>query len=155
VATNDVPGANPVNNDELHVGCWAEHEDGSLIFIEGVEDPNSVIYSVFDMTQDPPLEFRDAMPKDGFEEQFSWNDDDDSIKWTWHDKTEFPWSRVMGDFPPGTRSSSAMATLSAAQRVAHRLNLQGKKVSKTRGRGRQLATDIMRNLRNKIRGLGK
>ena len=58
MSTNDVPGADPRNSDELATGCWAEHEDGSLIFVESTE-VNRVIYSVFDMSRTPPLEYRD------------------------------------------------------------------------------------------------
>lgn len=31
MSTNDVPGAKTENRDVLAMGCWAEHEDGSLI----------------------------------------------------------------------------------------------------------------------------
>lgn len=37
MSTNDVPGANPVNKDILAAGCWAEHADGSLLFVKGNE----------------------------------------------------------------------------------------------------------------------
>lgn len=48
MSTNDVPGANPKNADVLAMGCWAEHEDGSLIFVESVEG-GTVVYSIFDI----------------------------------------------------------------------------------------------------------
>lgn len=50
MSTNDVPGANPVNGDKLGMGCWAEHQDGSMILVEGTEG-NRVIYSIFDMAR--------------------------------------------------------------------------------------------------------
>lgn len=114
MATNDVPGANPVNNDELHVGCWAEHADGSLILVMGLTK-GRVVYSIFDLSTDPPVEYRDAMPEDGFKKDFSFASGKD--KWTWHDKTEFPWNRVMKDFKDGSRFASANDLINAAQRV--------------------------------------
>ena len=122
MSTNDVPGAKPENRDKLAMGCWAEHEDGSLIFVESVEG-GSVVYSIFDLAKDPPVEYRDAMPEKGFKRQFSWKGDDD-IKWTWHDKTPFPWDRCMKDFPSGTKEPSALATISAAERIKNSLNLR-------------------------------
>ncbi len=126
MSTHDVPGAKAENKDELTMGCWAEHEDGSLVFVEGVEG-GDVVYSMFDVQTDPPVEYRDAMPRDGFVSQFSWPTVDD-IEWTWHDKTSFPWDRVMENFPSGTRAPSAAQTLSAAQRVAQSLDLQAQEL---------------------------
>jgi len=115
MATCDVPGANPNNNDELHPGCWAEADDNSLIYVEGVsETENIVIYSIFDLT-DPnnPLEFRDSMPIDGFEQIFKNSPD----TWTWHDKTAFPWQKIMSIFKDGSKVPSADQLISAAQRI--------------------------------------
>jgi len=126
VATSDVPGAKASNGDKLGVGCWAEHEDGSLILVEGLES-GSVVYSIFDLAKEPPVEYRDAMPEIGFKDQFSWKSDDD-IKWTWHDKTAFPWDRVMVDFPAGQRHTSAQSILSVAERIADRLGLRAQKL---------------------------
>lgn len=124
MSTNDVPGAKASNRDVLAVGCWAEHDDGSLIFVEGVEG-SSIIYSLFDLAVDPATEYRDSMPENGFKKTFSWDPKaKDTEKWTWHDKTSFPWDRIMKDFPAGQRHSSAAAQLSAAARVAGRLDLR-------------------------------
>jgi len=77
MSTNDVPGAKPENHDVLAMGAWAEHDDGSLIFVEAVE-AGTVVYSIFDV-QDPPVEYRDAMPETGFKERFSWRPGDDAV----------------------------------------------------------------------------
>ena len=50
MSTNDVPGANPANRDELAMGAWAEHADGSLIFVESTEG-GTCIYEVFDLSE--------------------------------------------------------------------------------------------------------
>jgi hypothetical protein len=130
MSTNDVPGAIPAHKDKLAMGCWAEHEDGSLIFVESTE-ADSVVYSIFDVAAVPIVEYRDAMPIKGFQRRFSWSGKDATttklpadVKWTWHDKTAFPWERVMEHFPPGSRNASATATMSAAERVARSLDLR-------------------------------
>lgn len=129
MSTNDVPGANPKNADELAMGCWAEHEDGSLIFVEGTEG-GRVIFSIFDVAEDPPVEYRDAMAEQAFKKQFSWDPKDpQSVKWTWHDKTPFPWDRIIqSGSSPGTRYASAEDQLSAAERVARSRNLRGDEI---------------------------
>lgn len=124
MSTHDVPGAKAKNADVLAMGCWAEHTDGSLILVEAVE-AGTVVYSIFDVQHD--VEYRDAMPEAGFKTRFSWPTPDD-IEWVWHDKTPFPWSKVMADFPSGSRSPSAVATLTAAQKVAQSLDLQAERV---------------------------
>jgi hypothetical protein len=123
MSTTDVPGAKSANNDVLAMGCWAEHEDGSLIFVESVE-AGTVVYSMFDVSAEPVVEYRDAMPEKGFAKRFSWLGKND-VKWTWHDKTAFPWERVMEHFPPGSRTASAGATMSTAARVARHPSLRG------------------------------
>lgn len=161
MSTNDVPGFNPRNRDKLAMGAWAEHEDGSLIVVESVE-AGTVVYSIFDVARKPPVEYRDAMPEDGFKARFSWrpedDDDDENIKWTWHDKTLFPWDRVMRDFPSGVRRVSADDELNAAQRVAESLNLRAEQV-----RDREIvkpslqraATQIMEGIKEAIRSLSE
>jgi len=62
MSTNDVPGHNPVNNDELRSNCWAEHDDGSLILVQSTEG-GRVIYMMFDLSVEPVVEYRDAMPE--------------------------------------------------------------------------------------------
>lgn len=141
MSTNDVPGANPDNDDELGVGCWAEHNDGSLIFVESTE-ADRVIYSMFDMAKTPIVEYRDAMPTASFEKTFS----RDSVAgaWTWHDKTPFPWDRVIkGGAQDGARHAYARDTLNAAERVAESLRLRGERV--TRDLGHRAETHIRRS----------
>lgn len=128
MSTHDVPGANPANNDELAMGCWAEHTDGSLVFVESTEG-DRVIYSIFDMSRTPPVEYRDAMPTETFEDRFG--RDNDVGPWTWHDKTPFDWDRVIRTgVPDGVRAAFAEHTLSAAQRVADSLRLRGAEVDR-------------------------
>lgn len=125
MSTSDVPGAVATNYDDLHVGCWAEHEDGSLIFVEGTEE-GSIVYCIFDVAK--ALAYRDAMAEKGFKKQFSYDaKKKDSIKWTWHDKTPFDWSRVM-DLPPGPAYPSAAHQLSAAEQVAQKLKLRAESI---------------------------
>lgn len=126
MSTNDVPGARKSNRDELGSGCWAEHADGSLIFVEGAENGRCV-YSVFDFTDpDNPIEYRDAMKEKDFKKAYSWKPGSTKDKWTWHDKTAFPWEKVieMGA-KDGVRYPSADRLLSAAARVAKSRDLKG------------------------------
>lgn len=131
MSTNDVPGANQRNGDELAMGCWAEHEDESLIFVESTEG-GRVIYSIFDTSPDPPVEYRDAMPEAVFKRRFSWSEEANGAseeKWLWHDKTPFPWDRVIkAGATDGPRRPSAAAELNAAQRVAESLRLRAREV---------------------------
>lgn len=127
MSTADVPGAVAWNGDTLHVGCWAEHKDGSLVFVYSTES-DRVVFTIFDTAETPPTEYRSAMPRGDFEREFSWNVKGARRKdqWTWHDKTPFPVDRVMTlGARPGPRFSSADALLSAAGRVARSLGLRG------------------------------
>jgi hypothetical protein len=133
MSTNDVPGANPKNRDELACGCWAEHEDGSLIFVESTED-DRVIYSVFDMEKDPVTEYRDSMKIGAFKKAFTWNPSDKAllsgIKWTWHDKTPFPWDRVIKKgAKDGIRHVHVEDQLNAAERVRQSRESKKEKVT--------------------------
>lgn len=120
MSTNDVPGANPSNGDQLGMGCWAEHADGSLIFVESTEG-SRVIYSIFDMSKEPPVEYRDAMPESSFKVTFTWDPKGKKSaneKWTWHDKTPFPWDKIIkAGVVDGPRYPSADHLMSAAERV--------------------------------------
>lgn len=132
MSTNDVPGMNPRNRDELHAGCWAEHEDGTLLYVLGTEDWR-VIYELFELN-DPrdPVEYRDTMELRKFQKQFSYNaSDPKSIKWTWHDKSEFPWNRILETFKPGVRPVSAKKQLAAADRVKKAKRKYAKSRAKT------------------------
>ena len=141
MATKDVPGSNPRNHDKLGVGCWAEHSDGSLILVEGLED-DRVIYSIFDLNKSPMLEYRDAMLIGDFEKAFTCNSADigqpyktkdkktvTKQQWTWHDKSQFPWDRILGVAADGPKFVSAHSLMSAAARVADDLKLRGADVS--------------------------
>lgn len=126
MSTNDVPGFKPEHDDELAMGCWAEHDDGSLILVESVEG-GRVIYSVFDTSHDPIVEYRDAMAQDDFEEKYSWDGDGD--RWTWHDKTPFPWDKVIRyGAKHGQRYAHADDLMTAAERVARSRRLKGEGV---------------------------
>ena len=165
MSTHDVPGAKAANADVLAMGAWAEHEDGSLILVESVE-AGRVVYSIFDVSPDPPVEYRDAMPEAGFKTRFSWvpddgkkkakgkKNDDLNIKWTWHDKTPFPWDRVMRDFPAGQRHVQVEDQLNAAQRVAQSLQLRAEAV-RTREYAnpteQRAATALMQGIQEAIR----
>jgi len=125
MATHDVPGSNPANQDVLSAGCWAEHDDGSLVYVKGTER-DQVVYEIYDVAQDPPVFYQDAMNKDAFESQFSYND---NIKWLWHDKTPFPWDRVMRTFDkPRPEYADVADQLTAADKVAQSLKLRAQRV---------------------------
>lgn len=127
MATQDVPGANPANKDELHAGCWAEHEDGSLIFVKGAEG-GQVVYELYDVAEKPPIYYQDAMREEAFKTQFSYPKSID--KWTWHDKTPFPWDRVITTVSkPRPMHADVQDTLSAAARVAESLKLRTQKLT--------------------------
>lgn len=126
MSTNDVPGAKAGNRDELAMGSWAEHKDGSLIFVESTE-AGRVIYSIFDIADpDMPVEYRDAMNIRAFKKDFSFSaKKKGSIKWTWHDKTPFPWDRIIElGSKDGVRYPSADHLLTAAKRVAESRGLK-------------------------------
>lgn len=137
VSSFDVPGSNLANHDVLSTGCWAEHEDGSLIFVEGTEG-GAVIYSMFDMSKQPIVEYRDKMPERQFKRAFSWRMDRQPSsggvpleKWTWHDKTVFPWDKIIQrGFSDGPRLASAVDMITATERVAQSLRLRGRVISK-------------------------
>ncbi len=163
MSTNDVPGANPANRDELAMGSWAEHEDGSLIFVESTED-DRVIYSIFDVSVQPPVEYRDSMKIGAFKKQFSWKPSDGATKdrWTWHDKTPFPWDRIIKrGSRDGRRDVSAEETLSAAARVRKSREIrQGRPVDEREVEARverlgEKASKIIKKLQRAISGLEK
>lgn len=43
MATYDSPGSNPANNDKLSRGNWAEHADGSLIYVKDIDENDRVV----------------------------------------------------------------------------------------------------------------
>jgi len=99
MSTHDVPGANPNNGDILKVGCWAECED-SLLFVKSAEG-DRVIFEVYDLSHEPIVYMQDAMRIADFKEQFTWDRSKKggkglkAIPWVWHDKTAFPWDKVI------------------------------------------------------------
>lgn len=116
MSTADVPGHNPVNHDKLAMGAWAEHNDGSMILVESVEG-GRVIYSIFDMDKSPVVEYRDAMAEGAFKKSFSW-EPSKKDKWCWHDKSLFPWDRIIKTGgKDGVKHASAEDQLNAAERV--------------------------------------
>jgi len=118
MSTEDVPGYKPENRDTLAMGAWAEHEDGSLILVESTEG-GRVIYSIFDMVK-PVIEFRDAMAEGAFKRKFSWRSGDalTADRWTWHDKTPFPWDRIISaGARAGSRHADVEDQLTEAERV--------------------------------------
>lgn len=164
MSTNDVPGANSKNCDVLAMGCWAESSDGSLIFVESVENGRA-IYSMFDAATQPIMEYRDAMPVDEFKTVFSWQADRSKIKnkksknvpadikWVWHDKTPFPWDSVIKKgAKDGLKYASAADQLSDAQRVADSLSLRAEKFSADHmaSKTRSKVGNLMRRLADKF-----
>lgn len=130
MSTNDVPGANPVNKDVLAAGSWAEHADGSLLFVKGNEG-GQVVYELYDVAQSPPVSYNDAMAENAFKKAFSFPPVGDSKeKFTWHDKTPFPWKRVMQSFDkPRPNFADVADNLSAAARVANSLRLRSHEIN--------------------------
>lgn len=174
MSTNDVPGANPQNNDELAMGCWAEHSDGSLIVVESTE-AGRVVYSIFDTSKTPIVEYRDAMPEVSFKKTFTWAPESKAnaattakgkaaalaaIKWTWHDKTPFPWDKVIKQgATDGTKMASASDLFTAAERVADSLKLRAGEVSaRTKAQGdivMSKGSAVMDKIKRAIGELGK
>lgn len=144
MSTNDVPGHKPEHHDELAMGCWGEHDDGSLIVVESVEG-GRVVYCMFDLAEDPIIEYRDAMGEGGFKKAFSWPTDTGDV-WTWHDKTPFPWDRIMDAVRPGSRYAKANDLETAAQRVARHRKLHGQQFdySQVTGVGARIRDKLQR-----------
>ena len=69
------------------------------------------------------------MPKAGFEKEFSWTADgkkSEKDRWLWHNRTPFPWDRVIkAGMPSGTRIPMASGVMTAAQRIADSRQLNG------------------------------
>lgn len=126
MSTQDVPGYGNASSDELAMGVWGEHDDGSLLFVESTEN-GKIIYSIFDMAQEPIVEYRDAMTEKGFKEAFSYSSDKSKVDagWVFHDKTPFPWDKVMkAGGKDGMRYADVVDQLNAAQKVAQSMQLR-------------------------------
>jgi hypothetical protein len=131
MATDAVPGADPKNLDTLSVGCWAEDaKQTSLVLVVGHEG-GSVVFDLYDLDQQPPLFYRDAMIEEEFKRFFSVPPTGKSdIRWTWHDKTNFPWDRVMKRLSTkAPQHADVEEQLTVAQRVAQKLGLRGRKLA--------------------------
>ena len=131
MSTNDVPGANSANKDVLAAGSWAEHDDGSLLFVKGTEN-QQVVYELYDVAGDQPTYYQHAMLESDFKNFFSHPPTGKSKElWTWHDKTPFPWNRVMKLVDkPQPIHANVIDTISAAARVAESLKLRAQKLKK-------------------------
>lgn len=143
MATLDVPGANPANKDYLSPLNWAEHEDGSLILVMHVmRDRGEVIFSMFDLKQD--AEYKTVMSISDFERKFSSCKeklpDDPTEKWTWHDKTPFPYDRLFkrgraeltaDEKPMRVNTISETIDDSATARVGRAINAEAKPLDPT------------------------
>lgn len=133
MSTNDVPGARAANRDVLAMGCWAEHEDGSLILVLSTEG-GKVVYELFELSGQEKYGYKHAMPETRFKKNFSWDatkqaKEVPNEKWTWHDKTPFPWERVMKEISkPVPEHVSATAKVSAAKRIIDSLKRRGEKL---------------------------
>jgi hypothetical protein len=130
MSTNDVPGFGEASSDVLAMGCWAEHEDGSLIFVKSTEGQR-IIYEMYDVNSSTVVQYTDAMLEDAFKKQFSWTNKEKNnkknTKWSWHNRTLFPWDKVIkAGVKDGIGYASAGDQLSAAARVALSLSLQGR-----------------------------
>jgi hypothetical protein len=140
MTTTDTPGSNPANHDKLEVGNWAEHEDGSLVFVLGFDENDSVIFNVYDLQDKAvPTYYTMALPLDEFHENFSFNPKvstkkskktvTDKVKWLWHDKSPMPWKRVMRYIDrPTPRPVNVSDQLTAATRIADSLDQHFQKV---------------------------
>lgn len=129
MATNDTPGSNPENKDKLARGCWAEHEDGSLIFVKDIDENDRVIFEMYDFKNPAhPVYYPAALTLSQFHKQFSYDAKKVGsvhLKWTWHDKTPMPWDKVMRLIDqPSPVAANPQDTLSAAAQMAQSLQLR-------------------------------
>lgn len=116
MSQEDVPGCGVSKHDTLACGVWAEHDDGSLLFVEANEG-GRVIYSLFDMDKEPVTEYRDAMATGAFQRQFSFSFSK-SDKWIWHNRTPFPWDKIISaGGRDGVRHADVEDTLTEAERI--------------------------------------
>jgi hypothetical protein len=81
MATMQVPGYEPANNDTLHPRCWAESGD-KLLTIEAL-DGNVVRFAAKDRAG-RYLEAPKEMPVLEFQKAYS------DGEWLWHDKSPVP-----------------------------------------------------------------
>jgi len=161
MSTNAVPGANPVNKEYLDRGAWAEDKDQtSLVHVIGKE-AGSIVFQIYDLSEDPIIFYQDAMIESEFKNFFSVPPVGTSdVVWTWHDKTDFPFDRVMKRFSSkASHHADVKDQLSVAQRIAAKLHIKGKRLTEEdvsaqteQERGRGLAIiDAIGDALSKIR----
>lgn len=158
MSTTDVPGAVPAHGDRLREGCWAEHPDGSLLHVLQGEG-GRVVYDMFDLSQSGRvIRYVDTMPIESFNRAYSWHRSDPaSVRWTWHDKSGFPWDRVFDHVPQElghdtdhveTVADEPPAALrSVVAQLAERLRLAGEEMTPEQLAalsGRRLGTVLQR-----------
>lgn len=130
MSTLSVPGHNPQNKDKLSIGCWAEHEDGSMIFVKGIDENDTVVFEMYDLSDlDHPVYYPHALSLVDFEKSFSFDpkkkNGKPNLKWTWHDKTPFDWSRVMRVIQrPLPVSANIQDQVSATAQMVESLNIR-------------------------------
>lgn len=132
MSTNAVPGANPKNRDYLERGAWAEDKDQtSLVHVIGRED-GSIVFQIYDLSEDPIIFYQNALIESEFKTFFSVPPVGTSdVTWTWHDKTDFPFDRVMKRFSSkASYHADVKDQLSVAQRIAAALHIKGKRLTK-------------------------
>jgi hypothetical protein len=156
MATQAVPGADPRNLDDLSVGCWAEAKDGSLLHVIGHEG-GSVVFQLYDLDEDPPFYYQDAMLEADFKQEFSVPPIGTSrVPWTWHDKTDFPWDRVMKRFSgKAPQYADVEDHLSIAAKIGRKLGMRGRRMAKEdlaarSGEGRDRGMRIIERLADAI-----
>lgn len=101
MSTTDCPGYGSASFDKLMRGCWAEHEDGSLIYIKDIDENDRVIFELYELKDKVyPVYYQHALAKKDFEKTFSFDpkkkkNDKINLIWSWHNRTPFPWDKVM------------------------------------------------------------
>ncbi len=161
MSTNDVPGANPVNKDYLDRGAWAEDKDQtSLVHVIGKE-AGSVVFQLYDLDENPIIFYQNAMIESEFKDFFSVPPVGTSeVEWTWHDKTDFPFDRVMKRFSSkASYHADVQEQMSAAKRINAKLKMKAQRLTEAdvsaqmdQERGRGLAIiDAIGNALSKIR----
>lgn len=110
MSTFQVPGYVASNADTLHVGCWAEHADGSLMGITKITS-DRLSYYVRSPSGDV---YQGELPPEAFKQAFS--DGRGAFRWLWHDKTPFPANPITDE--------QADRFVSAAEMLAQEFSLK-------------------------------
>ena len=101
------------------------------------------------------------MAEGAFKSTFSWNPKGKGLKWCWHDKSPFPWDRIVkSGGKDGTRYASAEEQLTAAEQVRrsreiHRgREVDVEEVARSRvDRAGEKAKAVLRRIQRAIRSL--